>query len=204
MPYYIRILGTQDPDIHLDELLEILKEDGLTAKLAFADGDQLDKWTLLEVANDKGDTLAQIERNPVIDGELGKEELDEFKEEIEECKPVSAVKWLTKFFDKVKVIYAFQMLDAAFDKGNFEIVSSIKTKIWNRAGGILQADNEGFSNESGYHILWQFSDNVTGEWNCATRNLLGQWQTFTMDLGDESQRHDFMNGKVPKKAKRLA
>ena len=83
MGYYIRVLGTQDPDIHLDELLDNLHADGLTAKLAFAEGDTPAKWTLLEVANNKGEALAQIERNPVVDGELGQEELNEFKEEIQ-------------------------------------------------------------------------------------------------------------------------
>ena len=203
MGYYIRVLGTQDPDIHLDELLDKLRADGLTAKLAFAEGDTPDKWTLLEVANEKGDALAQIERNPVIKGELGQEELDEFKEEIEDRKPTSAVKWLTKFFDKVRVIYAFQMLNASFEDGNFEIVSSIKTKIWNKTTGILQADNEGFSNDDGYHILWQFSDSVTGEWSCAVKNWLGKWDNFVMDLSDIKQREEFQSGKVPKNAKRV-
>jgi len=203
MGYYIRVLGTQDPDIHRDELLDKLRADGLTAKLAFAEGDTPDKWTLLEVANEKGDALAQIERNSVINGELGQEELDEFKEEIEDCKPTSAVKWLTKFFEKVKVIYAFQMLNAAFEDGNFEIISSIKTKIWNETTGILQADNEGFSNDDGYHILWQFSDNVTGEWSCAVKNWFGKWDNFIMDLGDIRQREEFQSGKVPKNAKRI-
>jgi hypothetical protein len=203
MGYYIRVLGTQDPDIHLDDLLEKLHEDGLTAKLAFAEGDTPVKWTLLEVANDKGDILAQIERNPIVEGELGQDELNEFKEEIEDCKPTSAVKWLTKFFDKVKVIYAFQMLHAAFDDENFEIISSIKTKIWNKTDGILQADNEGFSNEDGYHILWQFSDNVTGDWSCAINNSSRKWDNFIMDLGDITQRKEFQNGDVPKNARRL-
>jgi hypothetical protein len=203
MGYYIRVLGTQDPDIHLDELLDNLHVDGLTAKLAFAEGDTPAKWTFLEVANDKGNTLAQIERNPVVEGELGLDELNEFKEEIEDCKPTSAVKWLTKFFDKVKVIYAFQILNSAFDDGNFEIISSIKTKIWSKTAGILQADNEGFSNDEGYHILWQFSDNVTGESSCAIKNWLGKWDNFVMDLGDTTQRQDFQNGKVPKNAKRI-
>jgi hypothetical protein len=203
MGYYIRVLGTQDPDIHLDELLDKLRADGLTAKLAFVDGDTPDKWTILEVANEKGDVLAQIERNLVIERELGQEELHEFKEEIKDCKPTSAVKWLTKFFDKVRVIYAFQMLNAAFEDNNFEIISSIKTKIWNKAIGILQADNEGFSNDDGYHILWQFSDSVTGEWSCAVKNWPGKWHNFIMDLGDIKQRQEFQSGKVPKNAKRI-
>jgi hypothetical protein len=203
MGYYIRIFGTQDPDIHLDELLDNLRAGGLYAKLAFAEGDAPGKWTLLEVANDNGDALAQIERNPVVDGELGQEELDEFKEEVEDCQPASAAKWLTDFFDGVKVIYAFQMLNAAFEGNNYDIVNSIRTKIWNKTGGIMQADGEGFSNEEGYHILWQFSDTVTGDWSCAVLNSSGSWDTFTMHLGDKVQRKEFQEGKVPKKAKRL-
>jgi len=203
MPYYIRVLGTQDPDIHIDELLDNLQAEELTAKLAFAEGDTPNNWTLLEVANDKGETLVQIERNPVINGELGQEELDEFREEIENCKPTSAIKWLTGFFDNMKVIYAFQMLNAAFNDKNYDIVNSIRTKIWNRTIGILQADNEGFSNEEGYHILWQFSDNVTGEWSCAILNSSGSWEKFVMDLGAKAQRQEFQDGKVPTNARRL-
>lgn len=202
MGYYIRVLGTSDPDIHIDELIDALKAEGLSARPEFDPAEQPDKWTILDVVNDRGETLAQIERNPVTD-ELGNDELDEFREEITKYKPASAVKWLTGFFDKVKVIYAFQMLSAAFEDGNFEIISAIKRKMWNRTGGIFQADDEGFSNEDGYHILWQFSDNVTGEWQCAVRNWLGGWQRFTMDLGDPVQRQEFQNGKVPRKANRL-
>ena len=82
---------------------------------------------------------------------MGKNELDEFKEEIEDFKPTSSVKWLKKYFEKVKVIYTFQMLAASFEASNFEIVSSIKTRIWHITSGILQADQEGFTNEDGYH-----------------------------------------------------
>jgi hypothetical protein len=203
MGYYIRVLGTQDPDIHLDELLDGLRADGLTANLAFTEGEHASKWTILQIANENGDMLAQVERNPVIDGELGKDELEEFKEEIEDCKPTSAVQWLKNYLDRVKVIYAFQILNAGFADDNFEIISSIKTKIWNRTIGILQADHEGFSNDEGFHILWQFPDDVKGEWSCAVLNSSGQWENFIMELGDKTQRQEFLNGHVPKSAKRL-
>ncbi len=110
---------------------------------------------------------------------------------------------MTNYFEKVKVIYAFQMLNAAFNNENFEIVDTIKTKIWARTKAISQADNEGFTNEEGYHILWQFADNVKGELSCAVRNWLGKWEKFEMDLGDITQRQEFQNGKIPKNAKRL-
>lgn len=108
-----------------------------------------------------------------------------------------------KFFEKVKVIYAFQMLTAAYYNGNYDILNSIRTKIWNRTGGILQAEGEGFSNEDGYHILWQFADDVTGEWSCAVLDSSGSWTNFVMDLGDTTQRTEFQGGSVPKKAKLL-
>ena len=203
MGNYLRVLGLQNPDIHIDELMQSLAADGLNAKFAFDPTEEPGKWTMLDILNADSEPLAQLERNPVIEGELGQEELNEFKEDIQYYKPTSAVKWLTNYFDKVKVIYAFQILNATFEDGNFEIVGNIKTKIWNMTKGILQADNEGFSNEDGCHILWQFSDTVTGDWSCAVRNGLGKWDMFVMDLGDINQRQEFQDGKVPKKAKRL-
>jgi hypothetical protein len=203
MGYYIRVLGTQDPDIHIDELIDALKEERLSAKFQFDPTELLQQWTMLDIENNEGKAIAQIERNPVVEGELGQEELDEFKEMIEDCKPTSAVTWLTTYFEKVKVIYAFQILNAAFEDNNFDVIGSIKTKIWNRTAGILQADNEGFSNEDGFHILWQFADNVTGDWSCAVQNFAGEWESFVMDLGNKTQRQEFMNGQVPAKARRL-
>ncbi|HET6994306.1 MAG TPA: hypothetical protein VFI06_04945 [Chitinophagaceae bacterium] len=203
MPYFIRVLGTQDPVIHIDELIQSLKADGLEAKIAFNPGEQPHQWTILDILNQDDEPLAQLERNPVIKGEIGQEELDEFLDDIQKYKPTSAVKWLSKYFQKVKVIYALQLLSASFEDGNFEIISCIKSTIWNKTQGILQADNEGFSNEDGYHILWQFSDDVTGEWSCAVKNWLGKWDNFVMDLGDIKQREEFKNGRIPKNANRL-
>ena len=203
MGYYIRVLGITDPNIHIDELIKGLSNDGLTAKFDLDPTERPDNWTVISVANSEGEELMQIERNLIIEGELGQEELEEFREDIKDCKPNSAVKWLDKYFDKVKVIYAFQLLNAAMEDQNFEVVGSIKATIWNKLGGLLQADNEGFSNEDGYHILWQFADNVTGDWSMAVKNIFGKWTNFKMDLGDKKQREEFWLGKVPKNATKL-
>lgn len=201
MGYYIRVMGSEDPDIHVEELIGALNEIGVTAKFELDSNEEPGKWTVVNILNQGDKAIAQLERNPVVDGELGQEELDEFREIIQDYKPTSAVKWLTNYFDKVKVIYAFQMLNEAFDDSNFEIISCIKEKIWNRTNGILQADNEGFSNNEGYHILWQFADDAKGEWSCAVMNELGNWNRFVMDLGDITQRQEFQNGKIPQKAR---
>ena len=199
MGYYIRVLGITDLNIHIDELIKGLSNDGLTAKFDLDPTEKPDNWTVIGVANSEGEELMQIERNLVVECELGQEELKEFREDIKDCKPNSAVKWL----DKVKVIYAFQLLNAAMEDQNFEVVGSIKATIWNKLGGLLQADNEGFSNEDGYHILWQFADNVTGDWSMAVKNIFGKWTNFKMDLGDKKQREEFWLGKVPKNATKL-
>ena len=203
MGYYIRVLGTSDPDIPINYLVTALESDGLTAELRLDGNETPESWTVLDVADMKGEMLFRIERNPVIEGSLGKEELNEFREEISECKPPSAAKWLAKYFDRIEVIYAFQLLDASMQYESFPIVSSVKTAIWKKIGGILQADNEGFSNEDGYHILWQFDDDVAGEWNMAVKTFLGNWTTFSMDLGNPEHRKAFKSGKVPATASRL-
>lgn len=203
MGYYIRVLGTKDPGIDLGELHKALQANNLTAELAIDDTNTSENWTLLHISNAKGEALAQVERNPVAEGELGQEELDEFREDVMDYKPGSAATWLVSYFDKVKVIYAFQLLDVIFEDDNFNILSNIKETIWNRVGGILQADGEGFSNEEGYHILWQFSDNVTGEWSCAIQNAQGGWDNFIMDLSDKTQRKQFEDGLIPQNAKRI-
>jgi hypothetical protein len=158
---------------------------------------------VVEVASEKGDLLTQIERDPVRKGELGQDELNEFQELIQECEPRSAVDWLVDYFRKVKVIYAFRILDAAWKEDNYDIVTAVKSAIWNKTGGILQADREGFSNDQGYHILWQFPDTASGDWYCAVLDSNGEWQRFRMDLGDPFQRMAFRAGEVPQMAVRL-
>jgi len=203
MGYYIRILGTQDPDVSIHEISSVVKKENLKANISIDESETPENWSVLLITNERGTDLAQVERNPVIDGELGKDELEEFREAITECKPASAATWLDQYFDKIKVIYAFQLLNAAFEDENYPIVEAVRNTIFNRTGGILQADGEGFSNEDGFHILWQFSDKVTGDWHCAVLNGANDWERFIMDLGDIKQRQEFWVGKVPSSANRL-
>ena len=203
MSYFIRVLGTADPDIHLDHIQDALARQGLGARLDVDDDDEPATWRVINVANPEGQELLQIERNPVVAGRLGMAELTEFRGFIRQHQPASAVGWLQRYFDEVKVIYAFEVLTAASADNNFEIVSAIRTAIWDRTGGILQNDNEGFTNEDGFHILWQFDDDATGDKYCAVLNADGSWQRFRMDLGDPFQRMAFLGGELPQTAVRL-
>jgi hypothetical protein len=203
MSYFIRVLGTADPDIHPDNIKDALARQGLEALLDVDDDDEPAGWRVINVKNSEGQALLQIERNPVVAGRLGMAELTEFRGFIQQHQPASAAEWLQRYFNQVAVIYAFEVLTAASADNNFEIVSAIRTAIWDRTGGILQNDNEGFTNEDGFHILWQFDNDATGDKYCAVLDAEGAWVRFRMDLGDPFQRMAFLGGELPQTAVRL-
>ena len=112
MPHRMRVFGVQDPDIPIDDLMDALKRSGLSATFELDPNEQPNRWTMFDLLNIQGEPLAQIERNPVIEGELGQKELSEFREVIQSCKPRSAAQWLKKYLDEVHVIYSFRLLHA--------------------------------------------------------------------------------------------
>lgn len=200
MGYYIRVLGIYEDAISKDELERALEKDGLMASISADQED--DPWSVIDVETKGGLRLVQVEKNFVFPGCLAQAELDEFRTLIREHQPSSAVQWLDGYFDHIKVMYAFRVLDGALLEDNLEIVNALKRAIWGRSGGLLQHDLEGFSNDEGYHILWQFPDDITGDKYCAVM-VNGVWVKFRMDLGDPFQRMAFWAGEVPQMAARL-
>jgi hypothetical protein len=151
-----------------------------------------------------GPEIAVIERNLVRPGELGEEEIAEFLEEVSDLRPETAARWLEAYLPLVEAIYAFQLLSGADVGEGWKAVHAIQSELWRRLGGILQADVEGFSNTDGHHIVWQFSDDVSGPWKMAVLDGNGAWVPFEMELGNRKHRKAFMAGKVPADARRLA
>jgi hypothetical protein len=207
MAYYIRILGVRDPDISLEELSAAA---GLAAKLTVGQKEEVAgsgvsaaRWTVVDVANAGGETVTEIERNPVVAGEFGQQELDEFRTLIQGEEPLSAVQWLSDYFNQVTVIYAFRITETTLKDDNYELVIALKSAIWDSVGGVMQSDGEGFTNDQGYLILWQFPDTASGDRYCAVLDDKGEWQRFRMDLGDPFQRMAFRAGEVPQMAVRL-
>ncbi|HEV3414024.1 MAG TPA: hypothetical protein VG101_16200 [Puia sp.] len=200
MGYFMRVLGIYTDAIAVPELAAALEKGGLKAEII---ADQADEpWSVLDVESPNGSKLVQIEKNFIFQGCLAQAELDEFRVLIREHQPLSAVEWLDHYFDRIKVVYAIRVLDVALIDDNLEIVNALKRAIWGKSGGLLQNDLEGFSNEEGYHILWQFPDEITGDKYCAVLDN-GVWVRFRMDLGDAFQRMAFWAGEVPQMAVRL-
>lgn len=195
MGYYIRILGKNDARISIEDLRASLPT-GSRFEIE-AEGLDMERWSQIILRHQNGPDIALIERNPVVPGGLGKEEIDEFAAEIEGEKPTSAARWLHQYLPTVTVIYALQLLKGADVDDGWNAVHAVQSRIWSRVGGILQADGEGFSNEDGYHILWQFSEDVDGDWSMAVLGDHGKWTAFKMNLGEPAHRLAFLQGKVP-------
>ena len=195
MGYYVRVLSTSSDCIPLSALQSALAKNKLRATLSADEGASND-WEQLVLSHDDGREIASIERNLVQDGSLGSDELAEFADEVADGKPANAAKWLLDYFPRVRCIYAFQVLSGTDHKNGWEILGAVKNRIWSFAPSILQADNEGFSNEDGYHILWQFSDSVDGAWAMGVLQD-GSWKHFQMDLGNRKQREAFFQGQIP-------
>ena len=202
MGYYIRVLAEKADFLSLSQLEAALRREVRGVRIQI-EGGTPERWEQLVLAHDDGTEIALIERNPVLKGELGAEELQEFIDEVAHEKPASAARWLQKYLPRVKVIYAFQLLSGADKEPGWAAVWAVEGHVWSSLGGIFQADGEGFSNREGFHILWQFSDHVKGPWKMAVLNWRGKWQRFQMELSDEEQRKAFLEGRVPPGCKRL-
>lgn len=199
MAYRIRVLSTSPNCIPLDALKSAVAENEFKASIDIVEGEP-DRWLQIILRHADGPEIALIERDLVEAGSVGADELDEFADEISTCKPENAIKWLIDYFQGVRCIYSFQLLQGTEHKNGWEILGAIKDAVWSFAPSIIQADGEGFSNEQGYHILWQFSDSVTGDWWMGVLQD-GQWTHFQMDLGNRKHRKAFFEGQIPAGAK---
>lgn len=177
--------------VSFDELAQWVRAEYPAFKLTIEDGEEEEWETLLLSGNDDVE-VAVLERIPVLDPD----ELGDFLEELEDCQPETGVAWLTDYLAEVKTIYAFQHLQGADTEDGGNVLHALRAKLWERGDSILQADNEGFTNEEGFHIVWQFSDSVSGPWNMGILQD-GVWLHFKMDLGDPDHRAAFLSGEMP-------
>ena len=190
MPYYSRVLSKDEEFPPFDELAQWVRTEHPDYKLNIEDG-TVEEWESLLLSSSDEVEIALLERIPVFDCQD-----EEFVEEIDDCRPETGVAWLKEYLASVKTIYAFQHLQGADTEDGGNVLHALRSRLWERGDAILQADNEGFTNEEGFHIVWQFSDSVSGPWNMGVLQD-GTWYHFKMDLGDPDHRAAFLNGEVP-------
>jgi hypothetical protein len=193
--YYTRVLSKYEDFPSFAELAEAVQADHPSFRLSIEEGSE-DEWETILLSGDGEIEVAVLERHPVVDGSVGQDEIAEFIDETGDCKPDEGVEWLHGFLAEVKTVYAFQHLVGSETEEGLAALHAVRTFLWQRGESIIQADMEGFTNEDGYHIVWQFSDTVSGAWNMAVLQD-GTWHHFQMDLGDPDQREAFFRNEVP-------
>jgi hypothetical protein len=201
MAYYTRVLSKDEEPPSFEELAEKVRAEHPDYRLTVEEGSEEEWESLLLVGTDEVE-VALVERYPVWDGSAGQDLIADFVEDLEDCRPVSGVDWLTGYLNEVKTIYALQHLQGAETVDGSNALHALRSWLWERGDAILQADGEGFTNEEGYHIVWQFSDAAAGPWNMAVLEE-GVWHPFSMDLGDPEHRAAFLRGEVPEDRQRM-
>lgn len=196
MPYYIRVLAEKNDLISINEIRKYLSDDEIDGEIVIYEGNE-DSWTQILLKDSLGNEVALVEKNEVTPGSIAQQELDEFSMEVIDYKPKSAANWLCDYFPKVKVIYAFHVLNPAYQGDGWDVIGSVHSGIQYRLDGIFQADNEGFSNKNRCHILWQFDDDVDGPWYMAVLDENKEWIEFEIELSNHYQRNAFLHGSVP-------
>jgi hypothetical protein len=197
MPTYVRVLGTQDALVSVDQLKTSIENEGLVAYFYTGTEGNAAEWENIGVTNEDSVEIMQIERLLVEPGSTAQHEIQHFLKKIDSAKPLSAADWLKEYLPSIKVIYRIALTDEAYNDDNYLLVNSVKETIWNLTGGIFQGDNEGFTNEEGYEILWQFADDAEGDWYMAVLDHDNDWISFKMDLGNTEQREQFWEGQLP-------
>ncbi len=202
MGYCLRVFTKTDEDILVSQLEKALSVAKIQAEIRVKEGNKY-LWQEIELCHLGGLPICKVMRQPVIADSNGDRIIAEFLNQIENCKPQSAVEWLKRYLLEVKLIYIFEPLEGAMKYNGLDVIDEIQREIWSTLGGILQADHEGFTNDQGYHILWQFEEDAEGLWLMSVRNIFGKWISFEMDLKNQEHREAFFAGKVPKGVKRL-
>jgi hypothetical protein len=189
--YYTRVISKDEEFPSFAELAEWVRSEFSDYKLTLEEGEEEEWESLLLVSRDDME-VALLERIPVYHSD----EMEEFVEGLEDCQPESGVVWLKEFLAEAKTIYAFHHLIGADTEEGGNVLHALRSHLWESGDAIIQADNEGFTNEGGFHIVWQFADSVSGPWNMGVLQD-GTWYHFKMDLGDPDHRAAFLNGEVP-------
>jgi len=195
MAYYTRVLSKDEEFPAFEELAQLIRAEHPEFRLSIEEGSE-EEWDVLLLSGLDEVEVALIERNPVSDGSVGQDEVADFLEDLQDCRPKSGVQWLEDYLDSVRTIYAFQHLQGSEMVEGGNALHALRSALWERGDAIIQADGEGFTNEEGFHIVWQFSDSVSGPWNMGVLQD-GVWHHFKMDLGDPDHRAAFMKGAVP-------
>ena len=142
------------------------------------------------------DEFATIDREP--DEAAVRAEAEEMVAELSRVEPSSGASWVIERLRRARTIYRFTPHHGDFERA----MTALRAVMWciqREVAGINYAEGEGWSNEDGCLVTWEFDreDGHEGPWHAAVLDPSGGWTTFRMDLGDPAHRRAFREGRLP-------
>jgi hypothetical protein len=201
----MRFFGLTDTPISVDKIAGWLQTAFIDGEIESEEEDYPGAWTTLTLYLDNGEPVVEIEKYSERDERLKDTIQDTVRlllDDKNQVKPASAVKWLCQFMSRVKVLYEFRPMQAIKTDAGWEIFNEVWTNLRESMQGIVHLDDEGFTNEDGAQITWEYSGEETGDLKVAVLNERGEeWIEYTIDLANQEHKALFMAGKAPDKAK---
>lgn len=190
MSYDIRLFSQSTHAVSVLQLQSALDD----CRFEVLDGDDA-VWTQLLVTSLHGDDICIVDR---ASRRLMTRELAQLRDDLDACSPRSAALWANIYISSARVLYGCRYLSFGSSPMFASVPGGVMWAIQSIAGsGIIHAEGQGFSNEDGYQITWEFSDRVDGPRQMAVLGAGGRWEPFEMDLADDQQRAAFRAGSRP-------
>ena len=127
---------------------------------------------------------------------IGQDEVADFIEETQDCRPETGVAWLHEFLAEVKTVYAFQHLQGSemVDGGN--ALHALRSHLWERGDAILRPTMKGSPTK---RVSISCGNSLIrcrghGIWVCykTAPGIISRW---TLAIPDH--REAFLNGEMP-------
>jgi hypothetical protein len=126
------------------------------------------------------------------------EQISEWRKQLESVQPYSGAHWVRHYLRSVRTVYAFT--PHGIDEETMTALRAVISGIQHEVSAILYAENEGWSNEDGYQITWQFGDppsRTEEEWWVAVLANNDEWQTYCINLAKPEDIRFFREGNLP-------
>jgi hypothetical protein len=199
VPYYLRLFTPEAGLVPVKHLRREIDD----VKVVLEDGSEED-WRSVVISSAEDEAICSIERAVLERDPIAAAEIEEFRDEVLlDAAPASGAAWVRRYLSSARAVYACQFLPAAFEPRHGDVPAGVLQALKHRLGGIVQADHEGFTNEDGYTVAWDFSDSASGTWQLAVLDERVGWVPFEMELSDPTGRTAFLEGRVPPGARRL-
>jgi hypothetical protein len=197
MSYFLRILSPATKPLGVAPVIQRLRDRQLKGIGLACSGPQAAWESLVLRQGQEGNVIAEVERLPVQPGSAGEQELARLMRVAEKAQPLSASAWLASFLPSVRTVWAVSLYNGLNEPGGWEALGAVKDAIWTQVGGIQYVSDEGFTNQDGYQITWEFARGATGTWWMAVMKE-GAWTRFEVDLANPVHKAMFLNGQVPR------